>query len=88
MPRIAQIRDDEKGGRQHEGHKALIALLSLGYFIGTRDNVIDIPELPEYCTTTASMHLGSASAKMPLSTSEVSKTSTQLGSLDPQYAIP
>ena len=87
-PRIVQIREDEKGGRQNEGHKARIALLSLGYFISTRDNLIDIPELPGYCATTAKMLYGSASAKMLLGTSEVLTTSTQLGSLDPQYAMP
>ena len=87
-PRIVQIREDEKGGRQNEGHKARIALLSLGYFISTRDNLIDIPELPGYCATTAKMLYGSASAKMLLGTSEVLTTSTQLGSLDTQYAMP
>ena len=49
------------------GHKARISLLSLGYFISTRNNLVDIPEPPGYCATTA---------KMLLSTSEVSTTST------------
>ena len=83
-----QIREDEKGGRQHEGHKVRIALLSLGYLISTRDNLIDISELPGYCATTAKMLFGSASAMMLLGTSEVSTTSTQLGSLDRQYSTP
>ena len=87
-PRMVQIKEDEKGGRQHKGHKARIALLSLGYLISIRDNLIDIPELSECCATTAKMIFGSASAMILLGTSEVSTTSTQLGSLDPQYSMP